>query len=77
VVYIRKLSVIVLVPLSIPAPFIDRCCGCPILTICEILLPWLLLLLHRSHIQTELCRKHRVNVRLNGLLWRHELLLHR
>jgi len=61
--------------LSTPTTFIYWRCGCPVLTVCEILLPRLLLLLHHLHVQTELRRKPRVNVRLHGMLRRHELLL--
>lgn len=67
-------TTIALIPLSIPAAFIRWRCGCLVPAIRWILLPWLVL--HHLHIQAELRRKPRVDVRLYGmLLRRHKLLL--
>lgn len=77
--YMRMLSTtttitVALIPLPIPAAFIHRRCGYLVLAIRRILLPWLVL--HHLHIQTELRRKPRIDVRLYGmLLRRHELVL--
>ena len=75
--FMRLLSTtttITLVPLSIPAAFIHRRCGCLVLTICLILLPRRVL--HHIKMQTERRCKPWIDVRLHRmLLRRYELVL--
>lgn len=75
--YMRMLSTrttTALMPLSIPATFIHRCCGCLVLTICLILLPQRVL--HHINIQTKIRSEPWIDVWLyRMLLRRHELVL--